>query len=168
MSAPMQGGSTSLVSEIVNRIMLRDPYLNPTVVGQEAEVAVSEYFSADPYSIDPDTISLKILSGLTYYTMARCYVIQATYAVTSTAGHGSKWVAGIVQLDQSQASSVKNTAGIWDAIDRLLKLANVELQWNVDVVLLMQENPPGSGLTLTNVLKGVDLSRATIEIYAVP
>jgi len=170
LSAPMQGGSTTLVSEIVNRVMLRDPTLNPIIVGQEAEVAVCEYYGVnDPYSINPDDVPPKIMSGLTYYTMARCYIVTATTSITRTAGSANKWVAGIVSMDTGATASASMQKGMWDAIDNLLKAANLELGWNQDRILLIKEISADSYmLSGRTFLKGVDLSRSTVEIYALP
>src|SRR5215831_20111161 len=58
LSAPLQGGSTTLVSELVNRVLLRDPTLNHIIVGQEAETAIAEYYNvSNPYSIDMSTVT---------------------------------------------------------------------------------------------------------------
>jgi hypothetical protein len=171
MSQPLQGGSTTVVSEIVNRVLLRDPSLNPIIVGQEAEVAVCEYYGVnDPYSISMDQVTPQVLSGLTYYTMARCYIVTATTQITTTATSAGKWTAGIVSMDAGGSSSSTKTSGIWDAIDRLLKAANLELGWNQDRILLMKQiSAGGYAVGCGNTyLKGVDLTRSTVEIYALP
>jgi len=156
LSVPMQGGTSTLVSEIVNRVMLRDPTLNQIIVSQEAEVAVSEYLhTQDPLSVDPDAVTLKILSGLTYFTMARSYIAKAvSFASTS----GGKWVAGLVSLDLSAASK---KGSYWDNIDKLLQAANLELGRSYSVVLLLQEIEVAGGY---KQLVAADLSRTIIEV----
>jgi len=160
ISAPMQGGSTSLVSEIVNRVMLRAPSLNATIVGQEAEAAVCEFYGvADPYSVDPATIPPNQISGLTLMTMARVYIYEAA---TLSVGAANKWTAGIVAMDSSVTS--KSTTP-WENIEKMLELANRELGRSYSIVLLLSE------ISLAHdrrMLKGEDLTRSTVEMYALP
>jgi hypothetical protein len=163
LSASLQGGSTTLVSEIVNRVMIRDPNLNPIIVGQEAEAAISEYFGVlDPYTVDLTTVSPAVMSGLTYFTMARSYI--AHVAVSTAAGAANKWTAGIVSMDTSQTVSSK--AGPWESIEKLMELANKELGRNYSVVLLMKEISV-TGLRQAR-LYGVDLSRSEMDIAVLP
>ena len=53
-SDPVQGGTTTVVAKVMNRVILRDPAVNERVAGEEAEASVSEYFNLDdPYDADP-------------------------------------------------------------------------------------------------------------------
>lgn len=156
LSASMQGGTSTLVSEIVNRVMLRDPMLNPIIVGQEAEIAVAEFFgTTDPLSIDPDAASPQVMGGLTYYTMARSYTSSA---VSSSTTEGGKWVAGLVSLDTSSASS---KSSVWDNIENLLRIANRELGKSYSLKLLLAEIEVAGGY---RQIVAADLSRTIIEV----
>jgi hypothetical protein len=156
MSMPVQGGSQSLVAEIVSRALLRDPSLNEAIVAQEAEIAVSEYYGTqDPLSIPVQGVPLKTLSGLTYFTMARSYVAKAS-STTTTAG--GKWVAGLVSLDTSSSSKTTNA---WDNIEALLRIANRELGRSYSVILLLEEIEVAGRY---KQLVAADLSRNIIEV----
>jgi len=166
LSAPMQGGTTSLVSEIVNRVMLRDPTLNPIIVGQEAETAISEYYNVtDPYSIDLATVTPRQMSGLTYYTMARCYIIRVS--TMASTGAANKWTTGLVSMDSSVTA--KSATAPWDNIENLMKLANIELGRNYSVILLAEEIGVAGGYKisrtkLTTSLMGIDLTRGAVMV----
>lgn len=159
LSAPLQGGSTTLVSEVVNRVLLRDPSLNHIIVGQEAETAISEYFNvADPYTIDLVTVTPREMSGLTYFTMARSYISRI---VTTAVSGSNKWTSGLVSMDAGTGA----TKAAWDDIDRLLKAAGIELNRNYSVILLAEEIGVAGGYkistgSLTTKILGVDLSRS--------
>ena len=161
LSAPMQGGSTSLVSELVNRVLLRDPTLNKIIVGQEAEMAISIYFNTtDPYSIPTDSVTPLELSGLTYLTMARCYIIKV--ATMTSAGAANKWTTGLVSMDTSITS--KSAQAPWDNIENLMKLANIQLGRNYSVILQAKEIAVAGGYKISTGplligVSGVDLSR---------
>ena len=94
MSQAIQGGTTTVVGEIVSRCLLRDPSLNENVLTQEAEGAVYAYYGVDPY--DPEIQPTpNEYSGLTLITMAR--TMMFTLASSSAAsGATSSWVAGLV------------------------------------------------------------------------
>jgi hypothetical protein len=66
-------------------------------------------------------------------------------------------------MDTGSSASAKTSP--WDNIEKLLEIANKELGRNYSTVLLMQEIAVADGYMS---LKGVDLSRSTIEILAVP
>ena len=151
-SDPVQGGTTTIVSQVMDRVILRDPSLDPLVVGQEAEAAVCWYFGVDdPYSVDPSQATPQILSGLTMLTLARCYVINLISQGTTT-----KWQAGLVSMDQS--SSTKQA---WDAIEKMILFANRELGRNYSAVLMLEEIAVGGGY---KQLKVYDVSRLMIEL----
>src|SRR5437588_11315146 len=53
LSAPIKGGTTTLIGEIIERVKLRAPNLNETIIVQEAEATVSYVFRVDdPYTVD--------------------------------------------------------------------------------------------------------------------
>lgn len=153
-SIPVQGGTSSLVAQIVNRMLLRDPVLDETVAAQEAEAAISTYYNTlDPYSIDPTNVSPKILSGLTNLALVRSYM---TVVITST-GSASKWTAGLVAMDTSSMNKTLTP----DGIKGLLALANVDLGLSFSFIALIDEIEVAGGF---KQLVSADLSRGIIEI----
>jgi hypothetical protein len=154
LSAPIQGNTTSLIGEIVQRVLLRDSSLDEVIATQEAEAVVAEYFNVvDPYSVLP-TVSPKILRGLTNMTLVRTYLSSI---ITSTgAGSGEKWSAGIVSMD----TSVSSTKQLND-MQALLKMANDDLGLNQSIVLLIKEIEVAGGYKR---LQGVDLTRSIYEL----
>lgn len=152
-SAPILGGTTTIVAKVMDRVILRDPSVNEIVAGQEAEAAVAEYFSVDdPYSVDPARATPRILSGLTMFALARALTLR----LIQTTVTGQKWTAGLVSMDAGSMSTQS-----WSAIDKLIELANKELGRNYSRVLLMNEITTGGGY---RQLKSFDVSRALIEL----
>lgn len=152
MSDRLQGNSETLVGIITDRVMLRDPAFNRTVVAQEAEAAICTYFNVtDPFSIDPSIVSPKVISGLTYLTMARSYI--ARIFSTSTA---ASWTAGLVSMKSQSGSAIT-----LDSVQDLLKFANADLGRSFSYVLLMKEIEVGGGFKR---VAGIDLTRTLVEI----
>jgi hypothetical protein len=131
MSDPWQGGTTSLVQIISNRVMIRDPLASENIVVQEAEAVIEEVMMTDPYLVDPDTVSYKQKSGITLLTLAR---VMLTNLITQT--NTSSYTAGLVS--QSAGSSTQQTADI-SKVEKLIELANKDLGLNYSVILLMQK-----------------------------
>jgi hypothetical protein len=151
LSEPIQGGTTTLVQILIDRLMLRDASLNENIAAQEAEAAIAEYYNViDPLTVDP-AISPRILSGLTFMALARAYIARMV-----TASQANKWSAGIVSMDVSTATKTS-----WDNIDRLIEMANKELGRNYSTILLLKEVEVASGMLQ---LKSVDVSRSIIEV----
>lgn len=152
LSEPIQGGTTTLVQILINRLMLRDSSLNENIVAQEAEASISEYFGVDdPLSVDP-AVSPRVLSGLTFMALARVYIARMV-----TASQANKWAAGIVSMDTSSGTNIS-----WDNIDRLIAMANKELGRNYSAILLLEEVKVAGGTM--QQLKVHDASRMMIEL----
>jgi hypothetical protein len=152
-SSAVQGGTSTLVGIIVQRMLLRDSSLDEAIAAQEAEAAISDYFVVvDTSTIDPTTVSPKVLSGLTNLALARTYI---TKQITSSAT--GRWTAGIVSMDNSSANSAKSA----ETIKALIDLANRDLGRNFSVVLLLKEVTVAGGM---KQLQGVDLSRLLLEV----
>lgn len=153
-SDPILGGTITIVGQVMDRVILRDPSVNPLIAGQEAEAAVAQYFGVDdPYAINPAEGTPRTLSGLTLLTLARVYMAQMIQRMAST---GQKWAAGLVSMDSGTASTQT-----FAAIDKMIELANNELGRNFSRVLLMEEISVAGGL---RQLKSFDVSRALIEL----
>src|SRR4029077_15361267 len=65
-SQPLQGGTKTLVQEIVDRVILRNPTLNEAIVTQEAQAVVSQYMATDdPNSVLVDEANYIEIRGMT-------------------------------------------------------------------------------------------------------
>jgi hypothetical protein len=155
-SQPWQGGTTLLVNEIVNRVLLRNPALNEIVVTQEAAAVVSEVFNTqDPWSMVLTDATYVQLRGCVNLTLARSLV--ATYLASG--GTVSKFTAGLVSL-QSGATTADPTK----AIKALIDAANADLGLSYSVVLLMSDVESSLACGGNGSLHGVDLTRSVAMI----
>ena len=55
-SNAIQGGTETLVGEIVDRVLVRDNTLDEQVVLAETEALIERYFGCDPYTVDPASV----------------------------------------------------------------------------------------------------------------
>lgn len=160
-SEPLQGGTKTLVQEIVDRTLLRNPSLNEVIVTQEAQAVVSQVFmTQDPNALQVEEATYVQLRGMTNMTLARSLV--ATYLASG--GTVAKYTAGLVSLQTGTT-----TADPTKAIDALLKSANDDLNLNYSVILLLsQVDPSGRSYSCGPYggLHGVDLTRTTIDYEA--
>ncbi len=151
---PLQGGTKSLVQEIVDRVLLRNSALNETIVTQEAQAVVSEIMmTQDPMSVMVEDATYVQLRGMVNLTLARSLV--ATYLASG--GTVSKFTAGLVSL---QAGTT--TADPTKAIKALIDAAAADLNLNYSVVLLLAD-------VNDNCSRGrvaVDLTRTSIDYEA--
>jgi hypothetical protein len=149
---PVQGGTSSVVAQVVDRMMLRDPTLNENIAVQEAEAVISFYFNVlDPYTVDPATVTPSQLSGLTMLALARCYVVNML-----TVGQTQSYTAGLIQ--QNTGSVTKQQGNI----DGLITMANRLLGISTSFVALIEEIAVAGGDY--KKLVAVDLSRTIIEV----
>lgn len=159
LAAPVQGGTSSLVGIITDRVLLRDPALNKNVVEQEAEFAIGTYFNQDPFAVDPDTVSYQVMRGLITLTLVRSYLNQLI-----TTSQSNKWTAGLVSMDTSTgtATAAEKT------IDRLIDLANADLNRNYSVILLIEEVAVAGGFkssqTTVEQITGIDMTRGILMV----
>jgi hypothetical protein len=159
-SEALQGGTKTLVQEIVDRVLLRNPSLNENIVTQEAQAVVSEVMGTqDPNSVQVEEATYVQLRGMTNMTLARSLI--ATYLATG-GGTNSGFTAGLVSI-KSGTSGADPTK----AIEALLKSANNDLGKSYSLVLLMAAVDPGGYGCYPSQLHGVDLSRSVID-YDVP
>lgn len=143
VSAAIQGGTESLVWRIVSRARQRDPGINESVVAQEAEAAIETYFGVDPYTIDPDTVSYRVLSGLTYLSLARALAVSITTASAAAAAAGdvASWQVGLVNSKTSATTGGGSTptTSVSANLQGLIDLANELLGWHVSLVMLLED-----------------------------
>lgn len=150
-SDPIQGGTTTIVSKVMNRTILRDSSIDALVAGQEAEVVISEYFGVvDPYAVSPTLAPPRILAGLTLLTLARLYALRLIEQ-----GSTHDWSAGLITM------SITSNEQAWKQINRIIELANRDLNRNYSAILLMKEIAVAGG---QKKLKVYDVSRSMIEL----
>jgi hypothetical protein len=155
-SDPIQGGTDTLVGKLINRVMLRQPNSDENIVLQVTEAVVSEYFGTqDIYSIDPETVSYKVMEGLTLMIMAYTLISEMGQSASSSSGTG--WTAGLVSMKASTDSTVKSS---WDSIDRLLARAQALLGVGFSRIAQMEIEIAGG---LSQIVTA-DISRLLIEV----
>lgn len=151
LSAPVKGGTTTLVDEITRRVLERDGSLDLRVVTQEAEAAIEQYLGVDPYTTyDQASFTYRTLTGLTYATLARA---QITNLVVST---GEGYTAGLVSQKSDSGGASR------DNIEWLIAEANKLLGLSLSFVMLLQDiDPTGLG-TVSSI--SYDQSRLAITL----
>jgi hypothetical protein len=136
MSAPWQGGTDSVVAELVSRVMLRDPTIREEIAVQEAEATVSRYYNTDdPYSIT-EMPNPSELQGLTLLTLAACYITDLFVGTAGGATTVSDYTAGLVS-QRSGTGVAGGTALKLKDIEALVDWANRVLGRSYSVVLQM-------------------------------
>jgi hypothetical protein len=152
-SAPIQGGASTLVRRLADRVLLRDATLNELVVVQTSEWAITYALDvSDPYSIADDGATYQELEGMTFLVMAHSLI--TTIAATSATA-GESYTAGLI----SQKGATTSTASTdkTKLAQSLLDLANSLLGKNYTVVMLLEEiDPIGTGVT------GFDLDQSRL------
>lgn len=139
LSAPVKGGTTTLVGEVVFRVLERDRSLDPQVVRQDAEAVVQHYFSADPYdtTLSP---TYRQLNGLVLLVLARQKLVSMIEAI----GSSDSFTIGLVSGKNTASASVTQQES---AIKRLLDLAMSELGVSQSVIMQLAEPELSIGLT---------------------
>lgn len=113
LSASIKGGTTTLVGDITERVLLRDDSFDEIEVVQESEAIVSWIYGVnDPYSIDSSTVSKLWLTELSILVMVACLYLR-----TAQSGLSASYSAGMIS--ESSSSATNN----FDALDRLEKRA---------------------------------------------
>lgn len=126
-SPPVKGGTQTLVSQVVERVMQRDRDLTKPVVIQETEAALEMYLGSDPYLAAPDLLGYRKLNGMVYLVLARS-ILWRMAQVSPVSD---------VQIGLVRMSSRGGTANKVD-VQELFDLANSELGLNTSMVLELQ------------------------------
>jgi hypothetical protein len=147
-SQAIQGGTVTLVQQIMDRVMLRDPLADENVTQQEAEAVIEDVFATeDAYSVDPYTVTAKQKSGITFLTLARVYLSSIVTSITG--GATQSYTAGLVSQTAGSAAQSKVSQGL-ENIRQLIEWANHDLGMNVSLVLLIKEIDVGGILTTSD------------------
>jgi hypothetical protein len=148
MSEPIQGGSITLISEIVSTVMLLDSTVNERIAVVVAEGVIEKYLNTDPYTITTSDLKYSKKMGLALFTLAACYLITETKP-----GSSSQWTAGLVSMKTSEPKAAD--------IERLEKEARRWLGIGNSVVAQMTAFEIAGGLS---EIKTADISRLLIEV----
>jgi hypothetical protein len=110
LSEPIKGGTTTLIGDIVQRVILRSPDLDENVVLQEAEATVCYLYRVDdPYSVDETTVT-----PLWKNSLAELTEIATLWATTVNRGATAQdYSAGLI--------SERNTIDTRTALDNLTR-----------------------------------------------
>lgn len=142
ISAPIQGGETTLVAEIVKRVRERDSGLSLQVIQQEAEGAIESYFGGDPYDPDlVDTATYGQKNGLTYMVLARALMSTVVASIAASLNVDQATI-GLISFKSGTSTSSGTKTTSFDSIQKLLDMANALL-----------------GLTGSRVLQIADICR---------
>jgi len=69
-SSPIQGGRKTLLGEVVERVMIRNPELDKNVVGEEAAAIIERALHISPFITDYAYLTRSQILGLVYVTLA--------------------------------------------------------------------------------------------------
>lgn len=129
-SAPIKGGTTTLVHQIVSRVLERDSSLDEAVVTQEAEGAIQMVLgdNVDPYD-SALSVNYRKLNGFVYLVLARSYTVRA---ISTSSGSIESATLGLVSF--KSASGAKQTVDVQSLID----IANKELGIGTSFVLQLE------------------------------
>lgn len=149
LSQAIQGGTTTTVGEIIDRVLNRSPGADEQTVQQVAEAVVEQYFHVDPYTVDWNDVTYRQREGLTLLTMA-----FSTIAQSASTGGRTRWVAGLVSYESDNSND--------SSMDDLLKLAYKWLGLSQTRVAQMAEIAIIGGLTKAEK----DQSRLLVSEFA--
>lgn len=158
-SNAVQGSTLSLVAEITDRVLLRDPTIPEQVALEETEAAIEGYYGVDPYTVDRTQVSYTVKSGLTFLALARSYI---STLVQTVAGSADSYTAGLVAQSSGSSSA---TSVDWKLIDGLVRQANALLGKSFSTIMLLKDiEVAGISAPSTNGFT-TDLTRAQVVNY---
>jgi hypothetical protein len=149
LSAPIKGDTTTLVGELVKRVMLRDASLDENLVLQEAEATVSWIYRVDdPYSIDINTVSPLWLNELANLSLVSVMYLNLTQSSSTS----QSYTAGLI----SETSAV-NTQNATKSIENMEKRALRRLGIGGSILAAIDMRP--AVISITGVKTAFDSSR---------
>jgi len=152
-SNAIQGGTETLVGEIVDRVLVRDNTLDEQVVLAETEALLERYFRQDPYTVDPASVGYATKNSLAKMVQAKSMYSK----VISSSSSSDSWTAGLVSMKASSGSATQTL----EIIDNLMAEAARELGVGVSIVAQMMEIPIAGGMSR---IVSADISRLLIEV----
>jgi hypothetical protein len=138
MSRAFQGGTTTLVARVTERVLQRDPTLDDAIVVQEAEAVICQWMgTSDPYDTSL-TATYRQLNGLTYLVMVRAMVTRALKQAIA-GGNVQSATIGLVTMRSGTTSGVQAAQLNQKAIDMMIDLAMSELDVSRSMILQMAD-----------------------------
>lgn len=150
-SDPVPGGVTTFISKVINRVMLRMPNADESIITQEAETVIESVLGVDPYDQATD-LKYRTWSGLTLLTMAR---VQLSSLIAQT-GQSASFTAGLVSMKTDS-----KTALTLDGINDMIRTAMGLLGLRTGVVAQMVVDMPSYALPRPVM---ADISRLRIDV----
>lgn len=151
-SNAIQGGTETLVGDIVSRVHVRDASLDEQVVLQETEAILERYFNTNPYTVPADSIGYATKNSLAKIIHAKS---MFTTVLVST-GSANSWTAGLVSMKSST-----DTKSNLDIIKYLMQEAARELGLGISIVAQMARLEIAGGFS---EIVSADISRLLIEV----
>ena len=148
MSEGIQGGFQTLLGEIVQRVMIRDPSINENIVYDEAEAVLEGFLPAgtDVQNAHVDETNARERSGLTLLTQARCYLFDLSEGKT-------KYTVGLVSQETGDSRSLKS-------VQEMLRMAESMMGLSYSTILQMASIEIGAN----GQIIGIDRTRLLIEM----
>jgi hypothetical protein len=118
-SEAIQGGTTTLVQTIVDRVMIRNPTADERIVTQAAEQIISSVMKTpNPYDVTL-TANYSQLEGMTLLTLVRVAI-----STLAAGGNASSFTAGLISMKQDTGSAQENSLKLMmDEAGRLLGIS---------------------------------------------
>lgn len=116
-SEPIPGGTTTYLSKLIDRVMLRMPLADENVIAQESEAVIEEILRVDPYTSASADVKYKTWNGMTILVMARMQLSDYAAQVSTSEG----FTAGLVSM-KSGTSATLNLKGIRDLMEEAGRL----------------------------------------------
>lgn len=143
ISARIQGGTETLVGEVVKRVRQRDSQIDENIALHEAEAVIEEFFGRDPYGVSDDDLpagrKYRILEGLTLLALARSYLSStAAASAASSLSDINSVTIGLVSLKSGTVSNTSTVEKVVLSVQPLIETANSFLGINTSVILQMQ------------------------------
>lgn len=164
MSEGMQGGTSTLLSEVVDQALERAPNMDPSIVAQEAEAVIWYYAQVDPHEPRPSWMTNLYVTGLSYMTLAQSIPFQ-TISTEIAGGSADQWTAGLVSMKKSATTSSSSTGGPVEKLALWLERMGKRYMGISDSrVLQMKEIQVAGGFRR---ITSADVTRSLIEIEVV-
>jgi hypothetical protein len=153
-SPPVQGGTSSLISKVVARVMQRNVNLDEALVYQSAQYVIATFLNTENPDDPALTVTIKELEGLTLLTLAR-----ASMQTVMQGGQSESFTAGLVSM-----KSETKVGDLRDLIKYLTDEAALLLGiTNVYIMLLEDIDPTGIGS-----ISAIDYDQSRLLMTEIP
>jgi hypothetical protein len=124
-SEAVPGNTTTYLSKLVDRVMLRMPDGDENIIAQESEAVIEEVLRVDPYASADANVKYKTWNGMALLVMAR---VQLT-AYAAQASTSESFTAGLVSMRSDSANKIdlKSIRDLIDEAGRLLGFSSARV-----------------------------------------